>query len=200
MAALFIAIGAAEALWSLVLQVTSRAGRRVKRRKAIWVRFAIWLLLALEFELAADVLRTAISPTWDDVGMLAAIAAIRTVLNYFLEKDLDKYRGRAAGRRLRARAGRGAGHHRPVAGTPRSWHSRESFSTSSITRFIFLIVSSSGSSVVMSTPASFRSSIGYFEPPADSKVKYRSVAAGSPARTFSDSAADAVNEVAYWKT
>jgi uncharacterized membrane protein len=55
------------------------------------VRFAVWLLLALEFELAADVLRTAISPTWDDVGKLGAIAAIRTALNYFLEKDIEKY-------------------------------------------------------------------------------------------------------------
>ena len=90
-AAVFIAIGAAEALWSVVLRFTSRTGRAVKRRKAIWVEFAVWLLLALEFELAADVLRTAISPTWDDVGMLASIAAIRTVLNYFLEKDIDKY-------------------------------------------------------------------------------------------------------------
>ena len=51
----------------------------------------VWLILALEFELAADVLHTAISPTWDDVGMLAAIAAIRTVLNYFLEKDIETY-------------------------------------------------------------------------------------------------------------
>ena len=90
-AALFIAIGAAEALWSLVLSVHVACRAGVKRRKEIWVQFAIWLLLALEFELAADVLRTAISPTWDDVGMLAAIAAIRTVLNYFLEKDIDKY-------------------------------------------------------------------------------------------------------------
>lgn len=55
----------------------------------------MWLLLALEFELAADVLRTAISPTWDDVGKLGAIAAIRTALNYFLEKDIDKYSGAA---------------------------------------------------------------------------------------------------------
>ena len=60
-------------------------------RKEIWVRFALWLILALEFELAADVLHTAISPTWDDVGMLAAIAAIRTVLNYFLERDIETY-------------------------------------------------------------------------------------------------------------
>ena len=45
------------------------------------------------------------------------------------------------------------------------------FSISSITRFIARIVSSSGSSVVMSTPASFNSSIGYFEPPALRNVR-----------------------------
>jgi uncharacterized membrane protein len=33
--------------------------------------------------------RTAISPSWDDIGQLAAIAVIRTFLNYFLERDLD---------------------------------------------------------------------------------------------------------------
>jgi uncharacterized membrane protein len=46
------------------------------------------LALALEFLLAADVLRTAVAPDWDDIGKLAAIAALRTTLNYFLEKEL----------------------------------------------------------------------------------------------------------------
>jgi hypothetical protein len=32
-----------------------------------------------------------ISPRWMDIGQLAAIAAVRTFLNYFLEKDLGKY-------------------------------------------------------------------------------------------------------------
>jgi uncharacterized membrane protein len=50
--------------------------------------FAGWLVLALEFLLAADILRTAISPTWTDIGQLAAIAAIRTFLNYSLGHDL----------------------------------------------------------------------------------------------------------------
>lgn len=50
--------------------------------------FAAWLVLALEFLLAADVLRTAISPTWNEIGQLAAIAAIRTFLNYSLSHDL----------------------------------------------------------------------------------------------------------------
>jgi len=94
-AALFIGFGAIEALYHIALRVT-RGGpsdRPAAGMKRIWVRFAVWLLLALEFELAADVLRSAIAPTWDDVGQLAAIAAIRTVLNYFLEKDIEKYGG-----------------------------------------------------------------------------------------------------------
>jgi Protein of unknown function (DUF1622) len=47
-------------------------------------------LLGLEFELAADVVRTAISPTWTAIGHLGAIGAIRPLLNYFLEEDIDK--------------------------------------------------------------------------------------------------------------
>ena len=69
-----------------------------------------------------------------------------------------------------------------------------------MTRFIDFTVRSSGSSVVMSTPASFSSSMGYFEPPALRNARYRFVAAGSPAFTFAASASDAVNDVAYWKT
>jgi uncharacterized membrane protein len=49
----------------------------------------MWLLLGLEFELAADIVRSVISPTWQEIGELGAIAVIRTFLNYFLEKDLQ---------------------------------------------------------------------------------------------------------------
>jgi uncharacterized membrane protein len=49
-----------------------------------------WLALGLEFELAADVLRTAVSPTWNDIGQLAAIAALRTLLNYFLAREIQQ--------------------------------------------------------------------------------------------------------------
>jgi uncharacterized membrane protein len=57
-------------------------------RKAAWRRLGTWLLLGLEFELAADIVRTVISPGWVDIAELGAIAVIRTFLNYFLEKDL----------------------------------------------------------------------------------------------------------------
>ena len=56
----------------------------------VWRRLGVWLLLGLEFELAADIVRSAIAPTWTDIGHLAAIAAIRTFLNYFLESDIVK--------------------------------------------------------------------------------------------------------------
>jgi uncharacterized membrane protein len=60
------------------------------RRRDVWRRLGVWLLLGLEFELAADIIRTAIAPTWTDIGQLASIAAIRTFLNYFLESDIEK--------------------------------------------------------------------------------------------------------------
>src|SRR4051812_17402495 len=48
-----------------------------------------WLSLALEFELAADILRTAIAPTWNEIGQLAAIIVLRTALNFFLQREID---------------------------------------------------------------------------------------------------------------
>jgi len=55
------------------------------------VKFGSYLTLALELLLAADILQTAVAPTWNDIGKLAAIATIRTVLNYFLERDMSKW-------------------------------------------------------------------------------------------------------------
>jgi uncharacterized membrane protein len=62
----------------------------LRRRKTVFLRFGSWLILALEFELAADIIRSAIAPTWEQIGMLGAVAFIRTFLNYFLEKDVEK--------------------------------------------------------------------------------------------------------------
>lgn len=46
--------------------------------------------LALEFQLGSDILSTAVAPSWDQIGKLAAIAVIRTVLNYFLTKEMGE--------------------------------------------------------------------------------------------------------------
>ena len=51
---------------------------------------ARYLALALELQLGADILSTAVSPSWDQIGKLAAIAVIRTALNYFLLRELHE--------------------------------------------------------------------------------------------------------------
>jgi uncharacterized membrane protein len=88
-AAVLIAYGAIEAVAGSAIAVI-KGRSQSGLRKQVWRRFGVWLLLALEFELAADIVRSAIAPTWVDIGQLAAIAVIRTFLNYFLEEDIDK--------------------------------------------------------------------------------------------------------------
>jgi uncharacterized membrane protein len=87
-AVLVVTFGSLEALLKLVV-VMARPSASHGMRKAIWRRFGVWLLLGLEFALAADIITSVISPTWQDIGELGAIAVIRTFLNYFLERDLE---------------------------------------------------------------------------------------------------------------
>lgn len=67
-----------------------------ERRVSSFVRVRLdlgqMLALGLEFQLASDVLRTAVAPTLREIGELAAIAAIRTALNYFLAKEIAQER------------------------------------------------------------------------------------------------------------
>jgi uncharacterized membrane protein len=84
---LILTIAALEAAF-LLARAARRLGDAAVKRD-IWVRFASWIVLALEFALAADIVDTAISPSWNAIGQLAAIAAIRTGLNYFLERDVE---------------------------------------------------------------------------------------------------------------
>ncbi len=86
LAVLCVAIGAIQAVVSTAPAMLRNAGGGYA---GIWRSFAVWLALALEFALAADIAETAIAPTWDEIGQLAAIAAIRTALNFFLERDLE---------------------------------------------------------------------------------------------------------------
>jgi uncharacterized membrane protein len=94
-AALLIAYGGAEALAGAVRAVIEKRSKTGLRRDT-WTRFGVWLLLGLEFELAADIVRTAAAPSWTDIGQLGAIGVIRTFLNYFLEKDLEKSEPRSS--------------------------------------------------------------------------------------------------------
>lgn len=83
-----IAVGAIEALFRTLWPMVSRQVSQGMRRNA-WLSMARWLVLALEFMLAADIVRTVIDPEWEELGKLAATAVIRTFLNFFLERDLE---------------------------------------------------------------------------------------------------------------
>ncbi len=89
---LCIAIGSIVALIRVVVTVARGRASDTEARQVIFVAYAGWIILALEFALGADIVRTAIAPTWEQIGQLAAIAAIRTGLNYFLNKDVQERR------------------------------------------------------------------------------------------------------------
>lgn len=88
-AALIIALAAIQAMALVAVYFFKRVDKPDTKEK-IRLNFAKWLALALEFELAADILRTAVAPTWSEIGQLAAIIVLRTALNYFLQKEIDK--------------------------------------------------------------------------------------------------------------
>lgn len=91
--ALFVVVaGTVEAfIAGLALMLGSRTGHE---RRDVWLRYARWLVAGLTFQLAADIIETSITTSWEAVARLAAIAAVRTLLNYFLERDLEDVRNR----------------------------------------------------------------------------------------------------------
>ena len=88
-AALIISFAAIEATVRAIL-LFFRRGATPEEKNSVRLTLARWLALALEFELAADILNTAVTPTWTDIEKLAAIATLRTALNYFLERELQQ--------------------------------------------------------------------------------------------------------------
>lgn len=92
-----IGVGAVVAVVALLEHRGKTRQERFEAWRKVWLRFALSLLLGLEFTLAADIVRTAIAPTWSEIGMLGAIAAIRTFLSYFLERDMREVSSPEAG-------------------------------------------------------------------------------------------------------
>src|SRR5688572_12468107 len=93
MALALIVIGTVEAFVGAMRLVFGPSSSNHERR-LVWLSYARWLVAALTFQLAADIIETSVAPSWDDIGRLAAIAVIRTFLNYFLERDLNETRER----------------------------------------------------------------------------------------------------------
>jgi uncharacterized membrane protein len=86
MAIVIIAFASIQAFVRVVRIAFSRAP--VGPERSTYIEFLRWLVAGLTFQLAADVINTTIAPGWDEIGRLGAIAAIRTFLNYFAERDM----------------------------------------------------------------------------------------------------------------
>ncbi|MFO7938222.1 MAG: DUF1622 domain-containing protein [Bacteroidales bacterium] len=100
---LYIAIGTsgvAIIVWGVVLTIYrllklefSRLKKKsiYRERESVRHQFASYLLLALEFLIAADIIATVIHPTFEEIAILASIVVIRTIVSYFLEKEIEKF-------------------------------------------------------------------------------------------------------------
>ena len=91
-------VGAAVVVWGVKeaivafirLKISAAKEDAVSQSEAIRQRLGAHLLLGLEIFIAADIISSAVSPSWEKVGMLAAIVGVRTVLSYFLRMELKQ--------------------------------------------------------------------------------------------------------------
>jgi uncharacterized membrane protein len=92
--AIVIIIGA---LWAFARFIWAGVRRR-DTSAFIPVRLTLgrFLALGLEFQLASDILTTAVAPTFEEIAKLAAIATIRTALNFFLGREIEQERRQLA--------------------------------------------------------------------------------------------------------
>ena len=90
-------VGALIIIWGVFIALVQFLKKEIEGKdkamqlnEAIRIRLGGYLVLALEFFIAGDIIKTIITPTWESLGILGAIVVIRTVLSYFLTKDLKK--------------------------------------------------------------------------------------------------------------
>jgi uncharacterized membrane protein len=88
LALLVILVGTIEVSATVARASFKPLGDQVARQA--FLRYARWLVAGLTFQLAADIIETSISTSWQTIGRVGAVAVIRTFLNYFLERDVDQ--------------------------------------------------------------------------------------------------------------
>lgn len=82
---LVISWGILIVLWDFVRQLFSDDAESKRKLRQ---KLGAYLVLGLEFFIAADIIRTITRPDWNEIGMLAAIIALRTILSYFLGLEI----------------------------------------------------------------------------------------------------------------
>jgi len=91
------AIGALVTVWGIIISLVEFVRKEAKRsvdritsNEAIRLKLGSYLVLALEFFIASDIVKTIVTPSWEGLGILGAIIVIRTILSFFLTRDIKK--------------------------------------------------------------------------------------------------------------
>ncbi len=101
--ALVIGVAVIRGIWNFLPYIFFRGHDDGEHKENIRLQLGKSLALALEFELGADILKTAVAPTLPIIAQLAAIIVLRTLLNYFLERELRQVEERRAEQRQNGR-------------------------------------------------------------------------------------------------
>jgi uncharacterized membrane protein len=91
------AVGALITVWGIAISLVDFVRKEIVRSKdcvtaneTIRLKLGSYLVLALEIFIASDIVKTVVTPSWEGLGILGAIVVIRTILSYFLTRDLKK--------------------------------------------------------------------------------------------------------------
>lgn len=89
--AVIVLWGIVEAVGAFLILKVARPGKdAIHESETIRQRLGAHLLLGLEIFIAADIISSVASPTWERVGILASIVGVRTVLSYFLRMEMKQ--------------------------------------------------------------------------------------------------------------
>ena len=75
---------------SFLLVFKLRNDTKTPFHNRIRMKFGGWLVVALEFQLASDIIKTTVNPTYENLIIVGVVAVIRTFLNYFLSRELKE--------------------------------------------------------------------------------------------------------------
>jgi uncharacterized membrane protein len=103
-AVVIVAVGSTRAVFDIA-RTAFAAQSGAAEKRAVWLDYARWLVAALTFQLGADIVATSFVPTWDELGRLAVVAVVRTLLSYFLDREMDYAAGLGVADRTHVQAG-----------------------------------------------------------------------------------------------
>jgi len=91
----FILLGAVRIFAKAILVEVSKDTERktTKDREKLRRQLSSYMLFGLELLIAGDIIRTVLDPTLEEIAVLGSIVAVRTVISFFLNRELEKSDG-----------------------------------------------------------------------------------------------------------